>query len=72
MNTLYKSCDECGGTKYDDRCWNSDKHDPHGGLGCNGCGKPKCRFCDENPDSHWISCSTIPDITTTSTTTTSQ
>ena len=25
------SCDDCHGTKYDERCWSDN--DPHGGLG---------------------------------------
>ena len=28
------SCDDCGGSKYDFRCWEGDIDDPFGGLGC--------------------------------------
>lgn len=42
----------CGGnTFYDERCWTSS--DPHGGLGCNACNKPKCRICGGSP---YIAC----------------
>ena len=58
----------------DSKIWQSTEHDPHGGLGCNHCGLPKCRLCNDNPDSPYISCSEIPDealpTTTTTTTTT--
>ena len=55
--TTTNLCNGCG--TYDARCWTSQ--DPHGGLGCNACGKPKCRYCksDDSP-SPWIKCSTIP------------
>ena len=52
-------CDECAGTKYDWRCGSGQ--DPFGGLGCNHCGLQRCRICDENPDTPYISCSQIPD-----------
>lgn len=61
------SCDDCGGSKYDFRCWEGDIDDPFGGLGCNLCGLPKCRACydgedgtkpDNNP---YVYCFQIPD-----------
>jgi len=53
--TAADPCNGCG--TYDWRCWTDS--DPHGGLGCNLCGKPKCRLCDENPDTDFISCNEI-------------
>lgn len=50
-------CGNCG--TYDARCWSGS--DPHGGLGCNTCGKPQCRTCGV---------SIYPDCPTTTTTTT--
>ena len=61
-------CEGCG--TYDARCWTPQ--DPHGGLGCNACNRPKCRFCKgDNETTHWINCSTIPPISTTTQATTS-
>ena len=67
FNFVLKSIKGCG--EYDDRCWNSDKHDPYGGLGCNACGRPKCRFCDFDEDTHWPPCPTQSTTTSIQSTT---
>ena len=62
-------CEGCG--IYDARCWTPD--DPYGGLGCNACNRPKCRFCKSDEEtSHWIKCSTIPPISKTTQATTTE
>lgn len=37
-------CDACHGSESDDRCYHPETDD-FGGLGCNACGRPGCRFC---------------------------
>ena len=55
--------------KFDQRCGTSS--DPHGGLGCNMCGIPKCRACgfEIYPDCPTTSTTTTSTITTSTTTT---
>lgn len=38
-------CDCDGETETDARCLDIP-HDPYGGLGCDACGVPDCRFCN--------------------------
>lgn len=54
--------------QFDGRCANND---PHGGLGCNGCGLQTCRYCGHSIYPDCLSQSTTIDPSTSSSSTSS-